>query len=246
MNHSGAFLWDANKYIICSYSMPNPSHLLNSNKYLNKIHLWFQTISTEAEDNLITIYSSLGGNYMIDDRFIIQLQGKNFVTYEGLLDLAHQQGLESIQVDVVQFPTPENNMTAICRATAKAGERIFTDFGDASPSSVGQNLVPHILRMASTRAKARALRDLTNVGITALEELEIGDREDLYPVGEQMKTESRRQAVLPGYDPPTRRQLETIKDLSQSLNIPVSTENLNKKTADDLIAHLLDEKYKRH
>lgn len=40
----------------------------------------------------------------MDERFIIQLQGKNYVTYEGLLDEAHRMGLESIKVDVVQLP----------------------------------------------------------------------------------------------------------------------------------------------
>ncbi|MGI6702451.1 MAG: hypothetical protein ACOX42_00160 [Clostridia bacterium] len=187
---------------------------------------------------------------MIDERFIIQLQGRNYVTYEGLLDEAHRQGLESIKVDVVQLPSDENRMTAVCRAIAKAGERTFTDFGDASPSSVGHNLVPHILRMASTRAKARALRDMTNIGITAVEELDLGEKENNPPPGRQHKTHDAPKEPVGGLGDdqpaPTRRQLQTINDLSQSLNIPVDTEKLNKKTAGDLIAHLLDEKYKRN
>jgi hypothetical protein len=188
---------------------------------------------------------------MIDERFIIQLQGKNFVTYEGLLDEAHRQGLESIKVDIVQLPSEENNMTAVCRAVAKAGDKTFSDFGDASPVSVGQNLVPHILRMASTRAKARALRDMTNIGITAIEELDLGEKEDGQETPKRYRAhdadkESSAAAFSGEQSAPTKRQLQTINDLSKSLNIPVDTEKLNKKSAGDLIAHLLDEKYKRN
>ncbi len=187
---------------------------------------------------------------MIDDRFIIQLQGKNFVTYEGLLDQAHRQGLESIKVDVVQLPSDENNMTAVCRAMAKSGDKTFVDFGDASPVSVGQNLVPHILRMASTRAKARALRDMTNIGITAIEELDLGERDNVQASSKPRRSQTRNKEALAdvseGQPAPTKRQIETINDLSSSLNMPVDIHKLNKKTAGDLIAHLLDEKYKKN
>lgn len=107
----------------------------------------------------------------IDSKFIINLQGKQFVTYEGLLDLAHQKGLKSIEVVLIQTPTKENNTTAICMATAMTENEKYTDIGDANSSSVNGKLLPHIIRMASTRAKARALRDLTNVGMTAIEEI---------------------------------------------------------------------------
>lgn len=117
-------------------------------------------------------------NAVIDERFIINLKGKNFVTYEGLLDLAHQKGLVSMDIEIIQIPAKENDMTAICKATAKTKDTTYTDIGDASPGSVSRNLVPHIIRMASTRAKARALRDLTNVGMTAFEEMDIFNEYD--------------------------------------------------------------------
>lgn len=187
---------------------------------------------------------------MIDDRFIIQLQGKNYVTYEGLLDQAHQLGLESIKVDVVQLPAQDNNMTAVCRASAKAGDKTFVDFGDASPTSVGQKLVPHILRMASTRAKARALRDMTNIGITAIEELDLGERDNAQTDGHKQRSREHKKSAsrIPTDNnaAPTKRQLQTISDLSQSLNVPVDIDKLNKNTAGELIAHLLDQKYKRN
>ena len=114
----------------------------------------------------------------LDDRFLINLKGKDFVTYAGLLDLAHQQGLARLEVELIQHPNVENGNEAICRAIAEsASGQIFSDWGDASPTNTNKMISAHLIRMASTRAKARALRDLTNIGITALEELG-GDVDD--------------------------------------------------------------------
>ena len=115
----------------------------------------------------------------LDDRFLINLKGKDFVTYAGLLDLAHQQGLARLEVELIQHPNVENGNEAICRAIAESSSgQIFSDWGDASPTNTNKMISAHLIRMASTRAKARALRDLTNIGITALEELG-GDMDDL-------------------------------------------------------------------
>ena len=107
----------------------------------------------------------------IEKKFIVKLQGKDFILYNGLVDVATKEGLLGIDVELLQTPSADNNMTAIARATAKTKDKTFTDIGDASPSSVSKMLVPHIIRMAATRAKARALRDLTNIGMTAVEEM---------------------------------------------------------------------------
>jgi hypothetical protein len=108
----------------------------------------------------------------LDERFIKQVDGKDFVLYSGLLDLAHQKNLISMDVELIQYPTKDNDQTAVCKAIAKtATGGPFIDVGDASPLNCNSKVAKHLIRMASTRAKARALRDLTNIGMTALEEL---------------------------------------------------------------------------
>lgn len=166
---------------------------------------------------------------MINEKFLIKLQGKSYVTYEGLLDLAHQSGLKSIEVEILQIPSEENNMMAICKSIIKTEDKTFVDIGDASPKSVNSALVPHIIRMASTRAKARALRDLTNIGMTAIEELSIDDNvvesEAIYKV-----------------DPPTQRQIDTLKKLLVDSNMNIDLDTLDKKSAGTLISRLIDER----
>lgn len=175
----------------------------------------------------------------VNEKFIINLQGKSFVTYEGLLDLAHQRDLKSLEVSIIQMPSSENNMTAICVATATTETSTFQDIGDASPSSVNKALVPHLIRMASTRAKARALRDLTNVGMTAVEELSVEEN----PISEDQEgyninTESH---ITRQNEPPTPRQVETIKKLAEQLNQKIEYDNLTKKTAGSMISKLIEE-----
>jgi hypothetical protein len=120
----------------------------------------------------------------LDDRFIPRIKGKDFVLYSGLLSMSHQIGLQSIKVETIQFPKKENGMEAICQAhvVSKNGEE-FVEIADANPNNVAPLVKQHILRMAATRAKARALRDMTNIGITCLEELgNIDDLENKKPV----------------------------------------------------------------
>ncbi|MDR7855828.1 hypothetical protein [Tissierella sp.] len=171
----------------------------------------------------------------VNEKFIINLQGKSFVTYEGLLDLAHQRSLLSLEVEVIQIPTNDNNMTAICKAIATTEKERYQDIGDASPRSVNSALVPHLIRMASTRAKARVLRDLTNVGMTAVEELSMEDG---------VVSENDENYQVYQEEPPTTRQVETIKKLAGELNYQVNYDTLTKRTAGNIISKLIDEKKK--
>lgn len=110
------------------------------------------------------------------DEFLITRQGKQYVLFAGLLDEAHSRGLKGIDTDLLQVPDEANGNMAIVKATVEMEDgRAFSGIGDASPNNVGRAIAPHLIRMAETRAKARALRDAVNVGATALEELSDGD-----------------------------------------------------------------------
>ncbi|NBV25708.1 MAG: hypothetical protein EBR99_00070 [Actinobacteria bacterium] len=116
----------------------------------------------------------------IRPEFIVVRDGKPFVLYAGLLDLAHRVGLVGIETSLVQSPVGPH-YTAIVHARASKlvpadgtlPDRVETydGIGDANEANTNRIISVHQIRLAETRAKARALRDLTNVGVTALEEL---------------------------------------------------------------------------
>jgi hypothetical protein len=103
--------------------------------------------------------------------FLVERGGRTFALYAGLLDEAHEQGLKGITTELVQAPSDVNGLVAVCRATVVTERGTFTGLGDACPTNVSRQMLPHLIRLAETRAKARALRDAVNVGVTALEEL---------------------------------------------------------------------------
>ena len=129
----------------------------------------------------------------LDERFVTTIENRDFVLYAGLLDLGHQKGILKIDVEPLQLPTAENGHMAICKATvlSKSGE-VFTDVGDANPQNCHPRVAKHLLRMASTRAIARALRSMTNVGMTALEE--ISDFGEIIDINENRDTGKLPQA----------------------------------------------------
>lgn len=102
--------------------------------------------------------------------------GKQHPTWPGVLVALHENGLLGIEVSVLQYPAPENQHTAVCQAIVTmrgedGRELIFQEVGDASPANVGNMIIPHILRMAATRAKGRAGRDALALGVALAEEL---------------------------------------------------------------------------
>lgn len=107
----------------------------------------------------------------IKDRQGRVIATEDVVTYAGLLSLAHDKGLKKMETALVQLPEEVNGHTAVFLATVETESGIYKGHGDASPDNVASRIVPHIIRMAETRAKARALRDAVNIGVVSIEEL---------------------------------------------------------------------------
>lgn len=140
--------------------------------------------------------------------FIVQIDDHPYITYAGLLYLAHEAGIKSIVTHLLQIPAYKNSFTAIVRASVvmKNGE-IFTDIGDASHDSIGDpRYVPHLIRCASTRAKSRALRDALNVGIPSIEEMALEPN-----TGKGQAKENQKAA--------TEKQIETLHRLADRLKM---------------------------
>ena len=151
------------------------------------------------------------------EEYMIERQGKRFVLYAGLLEEAHNRGLRSIETDLLQVPTKENGEVAIVKAVIRTEEGKFAGIGDASPQNVNRAIAPHLIRMAETRAKARALRDAINVGVTAFEELGGPSEEEVVEAAKGAEHDGGRpraqQEEGRGELPATRKQLNYLEAL---------------------------------
>lgn len=153
---------------------------------------------------------------LIPEEFWVSRQGKWSVLYAGLINYAHKVGLKKIETNLIQIPNEQTNRVAIMMATVTlADDRVFTGFGDAAPNNVAPAMQTCLLRMAETRAKARALRDAVNIGAVAYEELpgeeETGQRYEKDPYTKptaQKQDTSALQVVNGGANSQTDKQPE--------------------------------------
>jgi hypothetical protein len=102
-------------------------------------------------------------------KWVKLIHGKEFITYEGLLAMAHEQELIELSAEFISVD--ENLALAAAYAVFKDGRK-FWEAGDATPENVHVNVKAHFPRVALTRAKARVLRDALNIGMVSVEELE--------------------------------------------------------------------------
>jgi hypothetical protein len=99
---------------------------------------------------------------------VAYIQGKAFVKFAGLLQMAHERGL----VALTAAWTYNDAELSLAQAVATfADGRRFAECGDATPGNVTKKVAPHFRRVALTRALARCLRHALGVDLVAVEEL---------------------------------------------------------------------------
>ena len=126
-----------------------------------------QAVQTQAAVTLEPVSAPMLSAPAIAPEHIVELHGKRFITFAGLLALAHARGLTSLTADW----TYNDAGLSLAQAVAVFPHGTFTECGDATPDNVTKKVSPHFRRVALTRAKARCLRDALNIDMISLEEL---------------------------------------------------------------------------
>ena len=110
---------------------------------------------------------------------IIDFKGREYTTHQGLLYVAHQQGIISITTEMISWD-PDRRQ-AVFKSTAIGERGTFTGWGDADPTNVGKMIANACIRMAETRSISRSLRLYLAIGMTAYDELPGKEQEEPAP-----------------------------------------------------------------
>ena len=71
-------------------------------------------VENAVEENQIDLLKPIENHVpKLDDRFITNIKGKDFVVYAGLLSMSHEKGIRSLKVEILQYPNKENGMEAV-------------------------------------------------------------------------------------------------------------------------------------
>lgn len=106
---------------------------------------------------------------MVENKWIIKVQRKDFVTFSGLLWLGKQMGVVSIET--LPILADYENGRFVFQTTVAGEQGTYTTEGEASTLNTSKNMYPYLRSLAGTRSTARALRLYCAVGLTAYEEL---------------------------------------------------------------------------
>lgn len=151
----------------------------------------------------------------VKEKYAIKVKGTESLTYPGKLDYAHQCGIKSIQTEIIQYPNEANKHMAICSATVITKDGgTFMDIADASPDNVPPACRGGYIRIASTRAKSRAISDAFNI-IAQLDEDISGEYETNHTIIDITPEPSTKSFAGGGNKPISSSQIGFITKLCQ-------------------------------
>lgn len=106
----------------------------------------------------------------IKKEYVIDIKGKDFVAFNGVLDVAHQDGLTHLTI--VEKEITKDSAWCVARAEFKDG-RVFEAIGSSTPANSAGNVGgKYPAELAQTRAYGRVLRIALNLDVTMREELD--------------------------------------------------------------------------
>ncbi len=97
-------------------------------------------------------------NKDINKDFIVNIQGKDFITINGLLAIADNEGgIERIEVTNLDVNLEKQSAYATVKVTMKDG-RVFENGGSGMPANLKANMQKNFVEMSISRALARSIR----------------------------------------------------------------------------------------
>jgi hypothetical protein len=102
--------------------------------------------------------------------FLVDIKGKKFVRFNGLLDMATSKDLKDMVI--TQMSVSPDGLSAWCIGYVEYnnGNKTYSS-GSANPDTLKPQLKGYAVEMASTRCFARALRNSLNVDFVSVEEM---------------------------------------------------------------------------
>ena len=131
----------------------------------------------------------------IKPEWIVERDGKPTLPFEFLVKIAHDEGLQSMDSCILQFPSSDNDHAAVVKGIVMLDGKPFSAHADSSRANTGGKFGLFLIATAETRAYGRALRN--GLGITMLCFEEIGDE------SQPDRTGGERAAYTPAPQGPT-------------------------------------------
>tara|TARA_B100000424_G_C22889520_1_gene473206 strand:- start:330 stop:1001 length:672 start_codon:yes stop_codon:yes gene_type:complete len=127
--------------------------------------------------------------YLIENKWIVDVKGSQFIKFGGLLWLAKQLGLNGVETKPVLVDY--DNLRFVYEATVTGDQGRYVIEGETNRANTNKKMVPYMRTLATTRSIVRALRLFCGVGMTSYEECDHDDNDITEPEPPQKKQQKK-------------------------------------------------------